>query len=64
MGESVLALDGRSASSLAMMIRAGSHDPLRNHALAQSSDGGETWTAARLLDIPGTTCQGLQTWAE
>ena len=31
---------------------------LANHALSQSSNGGDTWSPARLLPIIGTTCQG------
>lgn len=61
LGESVLAADGRGpkGDGLSMFIRSGSTlSPLLSHALSQSDDGGETWTAARMLPIIGTTCQG------
>lgn len=58
LGESLVTADGRPGG-LSMTIRAGSKNPLANHAVAQSDDGGETWTEARLLpDVVGTTCQG------
>ena len=50
--------DGRSSTSLAMMIRAGSHNPALNHAVALSDDGGDTWGTAELLPIIGATCEG------
>merc|ERR1712217_56787 len=43
---------------LTMFIRAGSHNGMLNHAVAQSDDGGNTWGAARLLPIVGATCEG------
>ena len=50
--------DGRTESSLTMMIRAGSHNSMFNHAIAKSDDGGNTWSNASLLPIVGTTCEG------
>ena len=61
MGESVLVADGRGTAKdgLSMLIRASSTSSLENHALAQSSDGGDTWSTAELLpEMMGTTCQG------
>ena len=50
--------DGRTATSLTMMIRAGSKNGYLNHAIAQSDDGGDTWGDAKLLPIVGSTCEG------
>lgn len=58
LGEMMAVPDGRSATSLTMMIRAGSKSGWYNHAVATSDDEGDTWGAARLLPIVGTTCQG------
>jgi hypothetical protein len=38
-----------------MMIRAGSHNGMINHAIAKSSDRGDTWGSPVLLPIVGTT---------
>lgn len=58
LGESVLVADGRP-SGLSMFIRVGSNvSALASHALAQSTDRGETWSPARLLNMVGVTCQG------
>ena len=54
----MIAADGRGAETISRFIRAGSHNPLHNHAIAQSDDSGRTWTSARLLPLNGTTCQG------
>jgi len=59
LGEPTIVADGRAGGlGLSMFVRVSSHDPLRNHALAQSEDGGETWSAARLLSLEGTSCEG------
>ena len=58
LGEVQLSADGRSPTSLSMFIRASSHDGWLNHAIAQSDDGGDTWSAARLLPMVGATCEG------
>ena len=58
LGESMISADGRSARSLSMFIRAGSHSAALTHAIAQSDDGGDSWGAARLLPIVGATCEG------
>ena len=58
LGESMVSPDGRSASSLSMFIRAGSHNGYLTHAIAQSDDAGDTWGAARLLPVVGATCEG------
>ena len=58
LGEVQLSADGRSPTSLSMFIRASSHDGWLNHAIAQSDDGGDTWSAARLLPLVGATCEG------
>jgi hypothetical protein len=58
MGESVAIADGRTATSLTMMIRAGSTDGKWVHALAHSADGGDTWGNASIVFVPGPTCQG------
>lgn len=56
LGESMMVVaDGRSHDSLTMMIRAGSHNGMINHAIAKSSDRGDTWGSPVLLPILGTT---------
>ena len=67
-GEESLVADGRSNASLALFIRSGSKgggqvgrrgSPLVNHAVASSTDAGETWGLARLVpSVVGVTCQG------
>jgi len=57
--ESQLIDDGRSSTSLSLFMRANSDNPLANHALATSDDGGETWSRATLLSaLVGPSCQG------
>lgn len=58
LGESVAIADGRTATSLTMMIRAGSTDGKWVHALAHSADGGDTWGNASIVFVAGPTCQG------
>ena len=58
LGEAMAVPDGRSATSLTMMIRAGSRNSRLNHAIAQSDDAGDNWGPARLLPIIGSTCEG------
>lgn len=55
-GESMVVADGRSSSSLTMMIRGGGG--MYNHAIARSEDGGDTWGNATQLPIVGTTNEG------
>jgi len=57
-GEMMPVPDGRAATSLTMMIRAGSHSGWMNHAIAKSDDAGDTWGPAVLLPLVGTTCEG------
>lgn len=58
-GESSIVADGRTNSSVTMMIRVSTRNPLQNHAIATSDDGGETWSAAQLVTaMIGPTCQG------
>ena len=41
-----------------MLGVAGSHSSRLNHAIAQSEDGGDTWSDVKLLPIVGSTCEG------
>ena len=58
MGENMVVADGRTPKSLTMMIRATSRSRWLNHAVAQSTDAGDSWNPARLLPIAGSTCEG------
>ena len=58
LGEAMVVADGRTNLSLTMMIRAGSKNSWLNHAIATSLDAGNSWGAAQLLPIVGTTCEG------
>ena len=58
LGETSIAVDGRSARSLSLFFRAPS-SALVNHAISTSDDGGETWTPPQPLPaLVGPTCQG------
>lgn len=58
LGEMMAIADGRTATSLTMMIRGGSTDGKFNHALAHSADGGDTWGNASVVFVDGPTDQG------
>lgn len=58
---SVAHVDGRPGGDAALtaFVRVGSGSALLNHALAESADGGATWSPAVLVpEIVGPTCAG------
>eukprot|EP00039_Didymoeca_costata_P018385 m.333222 g.333222 ORF g.333222 m.333222 type:complete len:349 (+) comp17101_c0_seq1:2548-3594(+) len=59
-GESQVVINSqRGAEALAMIIRVGTPNVLVNHALAESEDGGMTWSNATAVQgATGPTCEG------
>lgn len=59
-GEAQLIGDNRGNNTVTMLIRVSSSDVLRNHAIAQSGDDGDTWSSpAQVVQaVTGPTCQG------